>query len=146
MNKVFLIGRLGADPEKRFTPGGAATCAVSLATSSRSKNKQTGERTEYTEWHRLVLWNRLAEIVAEFCRKGSQVSIVGELRTRSWEKDGQTHYITEVLVRELELLGSRGDGGQGGRGSAAGQPAATTGPASVPARDNFDDFDDDIPF
>lgn len=114
LNKVLLIGRLGQDPEKRVTPSGASVVNVSLATSENFKDK-TGNRQERTEWHRLVFWNRTAEIVEQYCRKGSQLYIEGTLQTREWQdKDGNKKYTTEVMVRNMQMLDSKGSQQQGG--------------------------------
>ena len=108
LNKVLLIGRLGQDPEKRVTPSGASVVNVSLATSDRFKDK-TGNQQERTEWHRLVFWNRTAEIVEQYCRKGSQLYIEGTLQTRDWQdKDGNKKYTTEIMVRNMQMLDSKG--------------------------------------
>lgn len=114
LNKVLLIGRLGQDPEKRVTPSGASVVNVSLATSDRFKDK-TGNFQERTEWHRLVFWNRSAEIVEQYCRKGSQLYIEGTLQTREWQdKDGNKRYTTEIMVRNMQMLDSKGSQQQGG--------------------------------
>jgi single-strand DNA-binding protein len=114
INKVILIGNLGNDPETRYMPSGGAVTNVSLATSETWKDKQTGQPQERTEWHRVVFFNRLAEIAGEYLRKGSKVYIEGSLRTRKWQdKDGQDKYTTEIVASEMQMLDSRG-GGQGG--------------------------------
>jgi len=108
LNKVTLIGNLGADPEVRFMPSGGSVANISLATTRRWKDKQTGERKEATEWHRVIFFNRLAEIAGEYLKKGSQVYVEGRLQTRKWQgQDGQDRYTTEILAQELHMLGSR---------------------------------------
>ncbi len=136
LNKVHLIGNLGQDPETRYMPSGGAVTNISIATTAAWKDKQTGEQKERTEWHRVVAFGRLAEIMAEYLRKGSQVYIEGKLRTNKYDKEGQTHYSTEIIADQMQMLGSR----QGQSQSApSSQPAA-------PPQSNSDDFDDDIPF
>ena len=113
VNKVILVGNLGKDPETRYTAGGSAVTNVSLATTDAWKDKQSGEQQERTEWHRLVFWGRLAEIAAEYLRKGSQIYVEGRIQTRKWQdKDGQDRWTTEIVGNEMQMLGSRG-GGQG---------------------------------
>ena len=107
INKVILVGNLGQDPEVRFTAGGAAVTTLSLATSESWKDKESGQDQEKTEWHRVVLWNRLAENAGEYLKKGSKVYIEGQLQTRKWEQDGQTRYTTEVIGRDMQFLDSR---------------------------------------
>ena len=108
INKVILVGNLGQDPEIKYTAGGAAVTTLSLATSESWKDKDTGTDQEKTEWHRVVLWRRLAEIAGEYLKKGSKVYIEGQLQTRKWEQDGQTRYTTEVVGRDMQFLDSRG--------------------------------------
>jgi single-strand DNA-binding protein len=108
VNKVILIGNLGNDPEVRYTPGGSAVASISLATSETWKDKQSGELQDRTEWHRVVFFNRLAEIVGEYLRKGSKIYVEGSLRTRKWEKDGIVRYTTEIIANEMHMLDSRG--------------------------------------
>jgi len=156
LNKVQLIGRLGADPEVRYMPSGGAVTTLSLATSRRWKDKQTGERREETEWHRVVMFNRLAEIAGEYLKKGSQVYIEGHIRTRKWQaQDGQDRYTTEIVADSMNMLDSRsGNDGQssGSQGQSRPQssaprssaPQGNSGP--MPPPPNYDDFDDDIPF
>ena len=108
INKVILVGNLGQDPEIKYTAGGAAVTTLSLATSESWKDKDTGSDQERTEWHRVVLWRRLAEIAGEYLKKGSKVYIEGQLQTRKWEQDGQTRYTTEVIGRDMQFLDSRG--------------------------------------
>jgi single-strand DNA-binding protein len=142
INKVILVGNLGADPETRYMPSGGAVTNLSIATSESWKDKQSGEQKERTEWHKVAMFNRLAEIAAEYLRKGSQVYIEGKLRTRKWQdRDGNDRYTTEIIADEMQMLGGRG-GGMGG-GGAGRDP----GPGSEPPREPApDDFDDDIPF
>lgn len=146
INKVIIVGNLGADPEVRYMPSGDAVTNISVATTERWKDKQTGEQQERTEWHRVVFFKRLAEIAGEYLRKGSQVYIEGQLRTRTYEKEGQTHYITEIRAKEMQMLGVRPNGThtpESGYSSprSGGAPANTAPSGSV-----ADDFDDDIPF
>lgn len=144
INKVILVGNLGADPDTRYMPSGGAVTNLSLATSESWKDKQSGEAKERTEWHKVAMFGRLAEISAEYLRKGSQVYIEGKLRTRKWQdKDGNDRWTTEVIADEMQMLGGRGGGApsQGGGGDY-GQPQRSQ-PAPA-AADN--DFDDDIPF
>jgi single-strand DNA-binding protein len=128
INKVILIGNVGADPELRYTPAGAAVANFNVATNESWTDK-SGERHEQTEWHRVVAWSRLAEICNQYLRKGSKVYVEGRLQTRSWEgQDGQKRYTTEVIAREMQMLDSRGDAVGGPEGGA---PSAS-GPASPP--------------
>lgn len=165
VNKVILVGNVGKDPETRYLPSGGAVTNVALATSETWKDKNTGQPQEKTEWHRIVFFNRLAEIVNEYVRKGSKLYIEGRLQTRSWEQDGITRYATEIVANEMQMLDSRGGGGGqddqfgqnsrqepqssygGGNAGAArgGQPQQPAG--NNPSRPaDFDNFDDDIPF
>ncbi len=160
VNKVILVGNLGRDPEIRYTPNGAAVANVTIATSDTWKDKQTGENQERTEWHRVVFFNRLAEIVGEYLKKGSQIYIEGRLQTRKWQdQSGQDRYTTEIVANEMQMLGGRAGGGMGGGGDSFDQsrPAQSSpprqqnnqgggAPAGAPASSAFDDFDDDIPF
>ena len=107
-NKVILVGNLGQDPDVKYTPGGAAVTTLRIATSESWKDKDTGNDQERTEWHRVVLWRRLAEIAGEYLKKGSKVYIEGSLQTRKWEQDGITRYTTEVIGRDMQFLDSRG--------------------------------------
>src|SRR3954451_9418168 len=132
INKVILIGNLGADPETRYMPSGKAVTNVRIATSEGWKDKQTGDMQERTEWHRVVLFDKLGEIAAEYLRKGSQVYIEGSLRTRKWQdKEGKDRYTTEIVARDMQMLGGRGGaaGGGGGGSSAGGESRA---PRSAP--------------
>lgn len=169
VNKVILVGNLGADPETRYMPSGGAVTNVNLATSESWKDKQTGQPQERTEWHRVVFFNRLAEIAGEYLKKGSKLYVEGSLRTRKWQgQDGQDRYTTEVVASEMQMLDSRPGGqqgggysqddySQGGSPSQQQQPAqqqpAQQQPAAAPGRQqnapppgDFGDFDDDIPF
>ena len=143
INKVILIGNLGKDPETRYMPSGGAVTNITLATSETWKDKNTGEQQERTEWHRVVFFNRLAEIVAEYLKKGSKVYVEGSLRTRKWQgQDGQDRYTTEIIASEMQMLDSRGGGGTAGFNK---QPASS--PADNPAPAASDNgFEDDIPF
>lgn len=148
INKVILVGNLGADPETRYTASGAAVTNISLATSESWRDKQTGEQQERTEWHRVVFFNRLAEIAGEYLRKGRQVYVEGSLRTRKWQdQNGQDRYTTEIVADEMQMLGGREDGpgsGSSGGGFRAKNQAGGK-PSSGP--DNEPDFEeDDIPF
>jgi len=107
INKVILVGNLGQDPEVKYTAGGDAVTTLSIATSDSWKDKDTGQDQERTEWHRVVLWRRLAEIAGEYLNKGSKVYVEGQLRTRKWEQEGQTRYTTEIVARELQFLDSK---------------------------------------
>ena len=157
VNKVILVGHLGKDPETRYMPNGDAITNATLATSESWKDKQTGEKKEQTEWHRLVFYRKLAEIAGQYLRKGSLIYIEGSLKTRKWQdKDGQDRYTTEITVNEMTMLGGRGDasGGQSSgepqqrqqqqrpQGNGGGQQQRQNAPQSR----GFDDFEDDIPF
>jgi single-strand DNA-binding protein len=170
INKVILVGNLGADPETRYTPSGTAITSIRIATSESWKDKQTGEQQERTEWHRVDFFGRLAEIAGEYLKKGRQVYVEGKLRTDEYEKDGVKRYSTKIVADEMQMLGGREGGGEGGgyggggggygggggggygggqreRGPARG-PQSAPAPRSAPApqmpADNFDD--DEIPF
>ena len=165
VNKVILIGNLGRDPEVRYAPSGSAICNVAIATSRSWKDKTSGERQEETEWHRVVFYDRLAEIAGEYLKKGKSVYIEGRLKTRKWtDKEGKEQYTTEVIATEMQMLGGRegmggggggggddrgeeygGGGGGGQRQAPAARPAASKPAASKPAT-GFDNMDDDIPF
>ncbi len=160
LNKVMLIGRLGADPEVRFLPSGGSVATIRLATSRRWKDKQTGERKEETEWHRVVFFSRLAEIAGEYLKKGSQVYVEGRIRTQKWQgQDGQDRYTTEIVADSMNMLDSRsggtaefgGDQPQGGYSAPSSRPGNQSQPSAPsssmpPSPPNYDDFDDDIPF
>ena len=143
INKVILIGNLGADPEVRYTPNGNAVANLTLATSSGWKDKQSGEMQERTEWHRIVFFNRLAEIVGEYLKKGSKVYIEGSLRTRKWQdKNGVDRYTTEIIANEMQMLDSRG-----GNGNAHSESQSQSHPETEsPSAASDDSFEDDIPF
>jgi single-strand DNA-binding protein len=146
INKVILVGNLGADPETRYMPSGSAVTNLSVATSESWKDKQTGEQNERTEWHKVVMFDRLAEIAAEYLRKGSQVYIEGKLQTRKWQdKDGNDRWTTEIRASEMQMLGGRGGGGGGSFGGGQ-QGGGQQGGGSAPPQPGPDDFDDDIPF
>jgi single-strand DNA-binding protein len=144
VNKVILVGNLGADPEVKYMPNGNAVANITLATSETWKDKQTGESKEKTEWHRVVFFRRLAEIAGEYLKKGSQVYIEGKLQTRKWQdKNGNDRYTTEIIANEMQMLGGRGGGGSADFGGAS---ASQSAPAPAPAATAGGDFDDDIPF
>ena len=148
INKVILVGNLGVDPETRYTANGAAITNIRVATSDSWRDKQSGEKQEKTEWHRIVFFNRLAEIAGEYLRKGSQVYIEGKLQTRKWQdQSGQDRYTTEIVANEMQMLGGRSEGmgqSQGGGGFRK-QPENQPAPAQQPkAEEDFQD--DDIPF
>ncbi len=167
INKVILVGNLGQDPEVKYMPSGGAVTNISIATTDTWKDKTTGEKKENTEWHRVVFFNRLAEIVGEYLRKGSQVYIEGNLRTRKWQdQSGADRYSTEIVAREMQMLGGRAGGSsdfapsqqqQGQQSQQGGAPQQQDGgapqqssPQQAPQQSappqNFDNFDDDIPF
>lgn len=149
INKVIIVGNLGRDPETRFMPSGGAVTNVSVATSKSWRDRESGEQKERTEWHRVVFFNRLAEIAGEYLKRGSKIYLEGELRTREWEREGQKHYTTEIVANEMQMLDSKGSMEAGGT-----PPASSPGPgATAPSTSNpdfapppSDDFDDDIPF
>jgi single-strand DNA-binding protein len=150
VNKVILVGNLGADPEVRYMPNGDAVANVRLATTESWKDKASGEKKEVTEWHRVVFYRKLGEIVGQYLKKGSAIYIEGRIRTRKWQdKEGQERYTTEIEATEMQMLGGRGDSSENGSGS---QPGATrtyapTGGAGSPRKaPSFEDMDDDIPF
>jgi single-strand DNA-binding protein len=148
VNKVILIGNLGNDPEIRYTPNGNAVANLSLATSESWRDKQSGELQDRTEWHRIVFFNRLAEIVGEYLRKGSKVYIEGSLRTRKWQdKTGMDRFTTEIIANEMHMLDSR----SGGSSNASPKEAATTTSETAPPEEASavaapENIDDDIPF
>ncbi len=167
VNKVILVGNLGRDPEVRYTTNGGAVCNVTIATSRVRKNKDSGDKTEDTEWHRVVFFDKLAEIAGEYLKKGRSVYVEGRLQTRKWtDKDGAEKYTTEIVATEMQMLGSRegmgggassddggGAGASGGSGSGYERSAPASRPAATaanrpPAKSNsgFSDMDDDIPF
>jgi single-strand DNA-binding protein len=169
INKVIIVGNVGGDPETRYMPSGSAVTNLTIATNESWKDKQTGEQKERTEWHRVAMFNRLAEIAAEYLRKGSQVYIEGKLRTRKWQdKSGQDRYTTEIIADEMQMLGGRGGSGGGGGNFGDGAPSGggqqgsgqqgggqqgggqqggdQQGGGNAPPQPGPDDFDDDIPF
>lgn len=163
VNKVILVGNLGRDPEVRYSPDGAAICNVSIATTSTWKDKATGEKREETEWHRVVFYNRLAEIAGEYLKKGRSVYVEGRLKTRKWQdkETGQDRYSTDIVADQMQMLGGRDSmegggmgGGMGGDDFGQSAPApraarpAQPRPAApqAPAAANLADMDDDIPF
>ena len=172
LNKVILIGNLGRDPEVRYTPNGNAICNISVATTRNWKDKTSGDKVEETEWHRVVFYDRLAEVAGEYLKKGRPVYVEGRLKTRKWQdKEGKDVYTTEVIADNMQLLGGRegmggsdagGDSGYdqgGGRGEGRGESRAAPAPRSAPpasrpaptkpapkSSTGFDDMDDDIPF
>ena len=163
VNKVILIGNLGADPDVRYTPGGSAVTKIRVATSESWRDKQTGENQERTEWHRVTLFGRLGEVAGEYLRKGAKVYLEGRLQTSKYQgPDGSDRYSTDIIANEMQMLDGRGDGGGMSRpaGDRAAQLAASSGgnpgadqgggqaaAGAAPAQGGaFDDFDDDIPF
>lgn len=147
VNKVIVLGNVGRDPELRYTPSGAAVCNIALATSRSWKPKDSTERQEETEWHRIVLYDRLAEVAAEYLKKGNPVYFEGRLKTRKWQdKEGKDVYTTEIVAESMQLLGSR-EQGESRAPSPATRPATPRPPAPAPkSGSSFDDMDDDIPF
>ena len=164
INKVILVGNLGQDPETKAMPSGMTVCNIRIATSESWKDKTSGEMKEQTEWHSVAMFGRLAEIAGEYLKKGSQVYIEGQLRTRKWQdKDGNDRYTTEIVANEMQMLGGRGGGmggggggggggseygeGGGGRGRSSGGSRGGGEPQGEPVRTSTEnDFDDDIPF
>jgi single-strand DNA-binding protein len=167
INKVILIGNLGRDPEVRYAPSGSAICNVSIATTRNWKNRDSGERQEETEWHRVVFYDKLAEIAGEYLKKGRSVYVEGRLKTRKWQdKEGKDNYTTEIIADQMQMLGGRegfggGDSeGGGGGGYSRGGDEGGSGRSERPAQrqapqrpapqqkssTGFDDMDDDIPF
>lgn len=143
VNKVILIGNLGADPDVRYTAGGDAVANMRLATTDKWKDKQSGEQREATEWHRVVFYRKLAEVVAEYLKKGSQVYIEGRIKTRKWQnKEGVDQYTTEIEATELQMLGGRSAGRQS-EDAGGDQNTAPTGHQPKPS---FDDLGNDMPF
>lgn len=158
VNKVILVGNLGADPESRYMPNGDAVCNVRLATTESWKDKSSGEKKEITEWHRVVFYRRLAEIAGQYLKKGTPVYVEGRIRTRKWQdKDGQDRYTTEIEATEMQMLGRRegmgdapreGGSSYGGGSSAGGSYGGGGGsaPRKPAGNSNPGDFEDDIPF
>ncbi len=140
INKVIIVGNLGNDPDTRYMPSGTAVTNLSVATSRSWKDKQSGEQKEHTEWHKVAMFDRLAEIAAEYLRKSSQVYIEGRLQTRKWQdKNGNDRWTTEIVANEMQMLGGR---------AGSGAPAMNDAPppSAPPPKSGSDDFDDDIPF
>lgn len=165
LNKVILIGNLGADPEVRYMPNGGAVATLRVATTEAWKDKQTGQPQERTEWHRVTFYQRTAEICGEYLRKGSKIYVEGQLRTRKWQdKDGQDRYTTEIVGDQMQMLDGKGSGGGGGGGRefdeygaapysppqpnrpAGNRPSAPPSAPEPGFGGGLDDFDDDIPF
>src|SRR5882757_5363612 len=158
VNKVILVGNLGADPETRSMPSGMTVTNIRIATSESWKDKTSGAQQERTEWHSIALFGRLGEIAAEYLRKGSQVFVEGKLRTRKWQdKQGNDRFTTEIIADNMQMLGGRAGGGGGGGGGMSGGAERAGGSSAPPPRDDYDqspapagggkeDFDDDIPF
>lgn len=148
VNKVILIGHLGRDPEVRYSPNGQAIANVNLATSETWKDKNTGEKQERTEWHRIVFFGRLAEIAGEYLKKGMQIYVGGRLQTRKWQdKDGNDRYTTEIVAADMQMLGSRAGAGVPDEGFASEpMPSGAAERGSARAGQAAEDFDDDIPF
>ncbi len=144
INKVILIGNLGNDPEVRYTPSGSAVATVSLATSESWRDKESGDQQERTEWHRIVFFGRLAEVVGEYLRKGSQIYVEGRLQTRKWQdSEGKDRYTTEIVASDMQMLGSR----SGGTAPTEKEPARQAQDKTEPAETTTaDELDDDIPF
>lgn len=157
INKVILVGNIGLDPEVRYMPNGNAVTTLSLATSETWKDKQTGDKQERTEWHRVVCFNRLGEIAGEYVRKGSKLYVEGSLRTRKWQdQQGQDRYTTEIVATDIQMLDSKGGSSAGyddmssappqQAQQSARRPQPAAQPAAMSAQDAFDELDDDIPF
>lgn len=153
INKVIIIGNLGADPEVRYMPSGGAVANIRVATTEGWKDKQSGENVEHTEWHRIVLFNRLGEIAGEYLRKGSKVYIEGNIRTRKWQdKDGQDRYTTEIIGREMQMLDGRGATSNANAGEFESSPnkfqnqKKSAGQPQSPEIASSEEFNDDIPF
>jgi single-strand DNA-binding protein len=143
VNKVILVGNLGRDPEVRYMPNGNAVANLTLATTESWKDKQTGEQQEKTEWHRIVMFRRLAEIAGEYLKKGSQIYVEGKLQTRKWQDNaGNDRYTTEIVANEMQMLGGRG----GSTGYSTDNAPAQAAREPEPAEAGAADFDDDIPF
>jgi len=148
INKAIIVGNLGRDPEVRYTANGNAIANITVATTESWKDKQSGERQEKTEWHRVVFFGRLAEVAGEYLKKGAQVYIEGRLQTRKWEdKSGQERYTTEIVANEMQMLGSRGDGTTGtSNDDYSGEAGSATDSSGSSASGGDPDLDDDIPF
>ncbi|MFZ5510222.1 MAG: single-stranded DNA-binding protein [Pseudomonadota bacterium] len=148
VNKVILVGNLGADPETRYMPSGDAITNIRLATTERFKDRN-GEQQEHTEWHRIAFFGKLAEIAGQYLKKGSQVYVEGRIRTRKWQdKEGNDRYTTEIVADQMQMLGSRQGAGEAppAERSAAGATSAARKPAASSGASGFGDMDDDIPF
>lgn len=153
INKVILVGNVGTDPEVRYMPNGNAVTTLSIATSETWKDKQTGDKQERTEWHRVVCFNRLGEIAGEYVRKGSKLYVEGSLRTRKWQdQQGQDRYTTEIVANDIQMLDSKAGGGNSGfdefnqNNNAQQQSAPRKAQSTTAAQNAFDELDDDIPF
>lgn len=147
VNKVILIGNLGNDPEVRHSPNGSAVATVSLATSSSWRDKQSGELQDKTEWHRVVFFNRLAEIVGEYLRKSAKIYVEGSLRTRKWQdKNGNERYTTEIIANEMHMLDSRGGAGGNNHPAHSNAHNEESHAARPPMDEPLNDMEDDIPF
>lgn len=145
VNKVIILGNLGADPELRHTDGGTAVCRLSVATTRTWFNKQTDEKQQETEWHRVTVWGKQAENCEKYLKKGRQVYVEGRLRTSSYEKDGQKHWSTEIVADQVQFVGGRDGSGEGSNDS--GGSGKSSGKSSGPRDDHYEpDPDDDIPF
>lgn len=148
INKVIIVGHLGKDPEVRYSANGAAIANITIATSESWTDKQSGQKQERTEWHRVVLFNRLGEIAGEYLKKGSQVYIEGKLQTRKWQdNNGQDRYTTEIVANDMQMLGGKGssDSSQGNKPASNSQSGYSSQPEQS-GGGNFDDFDQDVPF
>jgi len=158
INKVIIVGNLGQDPEVKYMPSGGAVCNITVATSESWNDKNTGEKQERTEWHRIVFYRKLAEIAGEYLRKGSQVYVEGRLQTRKWQdQGGADRYTTEIVANEMQMMGGRGSAASGtsNSGAAGFDSSSSQGSSAAPASSSTpapagggmaDDFDDDIPF
>lgn len=148
INKAIIVGNLGADPEVRYTQGGSTVANVNVATSDTWKDKSSGQTQERTEWHRIVFFNRLAEVVGEYLRKGAKIYVEGRIQTRKWQdQDGQDRYTTEIVGNEMQMLDSRSGGGQSQSGGQRPQPQSQQQQPAMAGGGGFnDDLDDDIPF
>lgn len=146
INKVILVGTCGGDPVVKYMPSGDALATLSVATNESWKDKNTGEKKEATDWHKVVFHKRLAEIAGEYLKKGQTVYIEGKLKTRSWEKDGQKHYATEIVASDMQMLGGR-SGGDSGESQSAPRQERSQSQGRQQSSNQFEDFDDaDIPF
>jgi len=146
VNKAIIVGNVGQDPEVRYMPSGSAVAEVSVATSEQWKDKQSGEKQERTEWHKVTFFGRLAEVVGEYVRKGSQIYVEGSIRTEKWtDKQGQDRYTTKIVANEMQMLGGRTGGSTSFQQDAPSQAPRQSAPSAAPAGSSAD-FDDDIPF